>query len=109
LSLSKSDILGLKFSPPKLVKLPEGDVYVRVMTGKQREQFEKHLVDNDRTDLRATALAFTLSDADGNLIFTPADIPAINQLEARVLIRLHDAALEVNKITDDEVEELAGN
>lgn len=110
-SLTRAALLAFKPALSDPIEVPglEGTVRIRQMNGVQRERFERTLVGDDRTDIRASLLAFTVADDEGNLLFTPADIPAINAMPAPALMHLHDVALDFNKITDEQIEELAGN
>lgn len=110
-TLTRDRILAVKppVSPP--IHVPElgGSVHLRVMDGLQRERYERAHAAEGRTDLRATLLALTLSDPSGSLLFAEKDVPALNALPAPALIRLYNEAMRLNAVTDEQIEELAGN
>lgn len=108
----RAQILASKPALSAPVVVPEfggATVYLRAMNGKQRERFESAFAEEGRSDVRASLLCHVLSDADGNLLFGENDIPAINELTASALIRLYNMAMATNAISDEQVEELAGN
>jgi hypothetical protein len=111
MSLSRHQILAVPAAPPVAFHVPEwsGDVYIKVIDGRQRERFERIHGSPDRLDIRATLLCFALCDEKGIPIFQDQDIATINALPAPILLRLYDRALEVNRVTQEQVEELAGN
>ena len=97
------------------VPTPEwgGTVNVQTMTGTARDEYEQTLFGSKTGDriknVRATLLAFCVVDDDGKLLFRPEDIEELGGKNAAVLSRLFEAAQDVNKLTDGDVEELAGN
>ncbi len=96
------------------VKEWNGDVYIRQMTGKENDDWEKSRFDKDGkfnlTNARARLVAVCLVDKDGKQIFN--DITKIEKLSGKsavVLNRLVDKITELNKVTQEDVEELAKN
>lgn len=116
-SLGRDQLLAYRPPSPKAVEVPElgGTLHVRMIDGQQREQFEDVFVGPKNHNIRASMLAFALCDEAGNRIFTDEDIlehnaiGTINSWPASALMRLHDASMEFNKITREDIEELAGN
>jgi hypothetical protein len=111
-TLTKQQILSGRRAAPVALDVPElgGTVLVRMMNGVQRERFERVYGATDRTDIRATLLAFTVVDDEGTPLFDEKDVAAINTMvDAPVLMRLYDEALKLNRVTQDQIEELAGN
>ena len=51
----------------------------------------------------------SLSDGDGNLIFTDQDIQTLSKKSARQLDKLFDVATRLSGITDKNVEDMAKN
>ena len=83
---------------------------VRVMSGTARELFEASLKDGDTSGtIRARWLRLTVCDDDGNLLFTDADIPVLAQLDADVLIPVFAAALRINGMAPESVEQAEKN
>jgi len=103
------------------VDLDNGDfVYVREMTGAQREAYEFSLFREERgksgsielvpqrENWRAKLLVQTLCDENGNLILSPDDAGKLNRcLGAAMLNKLADIASRLNGLS--EMEEQQGN
>lgn len=112
--LTKEQILSTP--TPKLTPIPVpewgGEVCVKVMSGTERDAWEAVAFEDGhvtKDQFRAKLLVQTLSDEDGNLLFTPADIAALNEQASPVLIRLGDIALEVNALNAKDVDKLTKN
>jgi len=117
--LSRADILGQDDLPKVLVVVPEwggAAVYVRTMTGVERDGYEE-LIQNarqgpDRFNLqgvRVELLVRVLCDAGGQPLFTAEDRDALNGKSAAALDRLFVVAQRLSGLSADDVEELAGN
>jgi len=89
------------------------DVYIRVMTVGERDSWELEWLNNkDRggvSDFRAKFLARCLCDETGARIFSDDDVSQLAGKSASVCMQLFEAAMEHNALTDEHVEELAGN
>lgn len=84
-------------------------VFVRTMTGSERDRFEAEYRRDELKDFRAKLAVFTVCDVCGELLFTPADIPALAAKSASALQQIFDVALKLNAITKGDVEELEKN
>jgi len=108
--LSKKDILLANDTVIKKVHIPEwgGDVYVRSMSGEQRDQFEALIVTNRNSveNFRAKLASMTVCDEAGNLIFTEADIKELSKKSAAALQRIFIASQKLSRITPNDVVEL---
>ncbi len=93
------------------VKVPAlGDsVYVRMMTAGERDRFEVEHVKAGSIDFRARLAAATVCDADGRLLFDPGDAAALSGVPAHALVDVVDAAIKLNRISSEDVQELEGN
>lgn len=97
------------------LKIPEwgGSVYVRVMRGTERDQFEARMTSGDSeklSNVRAYLAALTVVDAKGERMFrSTEDIEALGGKSARALTRIFNKALEVNGFGSDDVEKLEKN
>ncbi len=106
MALSKDQILEADDLQNQEVDVPEwgGTVYVRSMTGADRDAFEASMVtvnpDGSRTpdmrNLRAKLVALTLVDEAGNRLFEVADIPRLALKSAAALERVFEAAQRLN-------------
>jgi hypothetical protein len=115
MSLNKDSILAAADLPTEKVPVPEwgGDVYVRTMSGTERDHFEQTIADGKKattlTHVRARLAVKTLCDQSGNRLFGDEDADALGKKSGKVLDRLFDAAQRLNGIGDKEAENLLGN
>lgn len=112
--LTKIAILSADDLHKELVEVPEwgGEVYIRTMTGTERDAFEVALLADGQTgaaNVRAKLLARCLCDADGGRLFDDRDIAALGKKSASALDRCFSVAQRLNGFTKGDVEELAGN
>jgi hypothetical protein len=116
--LTKEAILAAEDLPRELVNVPEwgGEVYVRTMSGTDRDSFETSLIarsdaesgadtgsvagaGSTRMDnVRARLVALALCDTDGVRLFDDADIVALGRKSARALDRVFAVAQRLNGI-----------
>jgi len=91
-------------------------VFVREMSAYERGEFEterlnkKGKVDYRRVvdrakHFRARLAVATCCDADGTLIFQPEDFAILTEKPSKVLDRICAAALKVNCMTEDDIED----
>ena len=97
-------------------------VYVRQMTGRERDHFEQSLLKQTRDskgkltveqsleDFRAKLAVNTVCDADGNLLLKPTDYPMLSQsMSAARLEKIVNEGQKLNAITEEDKEELLKN
>lgn len=82
-------------------------LYVRTMKAREREQFEASC-GNGKTlqDIRQKLIIFTVCDESGNLLFNIDDIEALSKKSGAALDRLFSASIALNKIRNEDIEEL---
>ena len=108
--LNRDQILNAKDIKVEKVHVPEwgGDVYLRVISGADRDEYESFVLQSkDRgtvKNFRAMLLAKAICDENGNPIFTNKDIEALGKKNSVVLDRLWQKAMKLNGLTDEEVE-----
>lgn len=116
--LDRDAILARKKLKAELVEVPEwgGSVYVRELTASERDHWEGALVrlEGKTTELtfenaRATLAAATIVDAEGNRLFSEADIEELGRLSGKALDRVYGVATRLSGITESDVEELSKN
>ena len=117
--LTRETILAKQSLQSELVDVPEwgGTVRVRELTGTERDLFEAAMVrmqkggkhDLTMDNARARLVALAVIDATGAKVFTQGDIEKLGNLSAAALSRVFDVAARLSKITDEDLEELAGN
>lgn len=104
-----------KIEPVSVPEWPtvDGRLFVRVMSGAERDAFEAAFVNNRNgaalINIRAKLAAKTLCTEDGARIFTDADAKELGQKSASALDRVFAAAQRLNGIGDSDVEALAKN
>lgn len=117
-ALSADDILKAPDLRTQKLEVPEwgGHVYVRLMTGTERDEFEQEFVDlrtgkrgGSVKNIRAKFAARVMSDKDGRRLFTDKQIDQLGQKSAAALDRVFDMGLRLNGLAESDVQELAGN
>jgi hypothetical protein len=115
--LNRDAILSADDLSKELVSCPEwgGEVYVRALTGAERDRFESSLIEQrgknqklNMTNIRAKLAAMAICDDQGKRLFTDADVTALAAKSAAALNRVFDVARKLSGLADNEVEELAG-
>ena len=115
ITLKRDDILKVQDIKVEKVSVPEwgGDVYVKGMTGTERDSFEASIVNMrgkgtnvDMSNVRAKLAAQTLCDESGEKLFTDADIKALGKKSASALQRVFEVAQKLSGIGDDAIQEL---
>lgn len=120
--LTRDQILAASDLKSEAVEVPEwgGTVYVRAMSGTERDAWEVSMLEvheNGKglkarpvlTDLRAKLCARCIADEAGNRLFTDADVEVLGQKSAAALDRVYGVAQRLNAIGEKDIEELAGN
>lgn len=113
--LTKEQILQANDLPKELVKVPEwdGEVYVRTMTGAERDAFEQSLIISkgkiDLVNVRAKLCALAICDENGNRLFSDLEIEQLGQKSAVALDRIFEVTQRLNKIGTEDIEELEKN
>jgi len=114
--LSKADILGAVDLQKESVDVPEwqGEVYVRGLTGAERDQFENSIISMRGKDqkinlsnIRAKLASLSICDEDGNRLFTDADVQVLSQKSAAALQRIFAVAQRLSGLAAEDVKELA--
>ena len=114
--LKRDDILQADDIKLELVPVPEwdGDVYVKGMTGAERDKFEGSLVimrgkdkQINMSNIRAKLASMTICDENGKRLFNENDVQALSQKSAAALQRVFEVAQKLSGISDEDVEELA--
>ena len=112
--LNRDAILGAVDLKKELVKVPEwgGEVYISMMTGEARDAWEQSLVGGKGANLeniRARLVAFTAVDEEGKRIFTNEDASSLGQKSATALERCVKVAQKLNRLTEQELDDLVKN
>lgn len=113
---NKDDILDADDEKIVEVDIPEwdGTVYLKGLTAAQRDKFEMSCQRKtggvDLTNVRAKLSALCIVDRNGNLLFpSPQDVIALGKKSGKALDRIYTEVQKINRLTDEEIEELAKN
>lgn len=107
--ISREDILGTKLAVEP-VPVPEwgGTVYVREMTGAERDAWESTMIQS-RENARAVTLVRCIVNEAGERLFRDEDAEALGAKSGRILARIADVARRLNKLGGDDLEDAKGN
>lgn len=117
-ALTREVILAQKSLKQETVDVPEwgGTVLVQELTGAERDAFEASnlkkkgkSVEVNTANIRAKLVVLAARAPDGSRLFTDADVEAIGGLGAGPVSRVFAVAARLSGITEEDVEELAGN
>lgn len=116
--LTRDAILHAEDLPRELVEVPEwgGSVYVRALTGAERDAFEASVVEQrgksakmNLRNIRAKLVALTVVGEDGKRLFSDADANLLGEKSAAALDRVFTVAQRLSGLRDEDVEDLAKN
>jgi hypothetical protein len=102
----------------KPVRCPEwgGDVLVRSMKGRERDDFEQSTLETrggnrevNMANFRTKLLIRTVVDESGQLMFDEDDIKWLGEKSAAPISRIADEAMKLSGISKEDAEELVGN
>lgn len=116
--LTRDQILGTQDLGFEDVDVPEwgGTVRVKMLTGTERDAFEQELVIRqgkktqvNLTNIRARLVALCVADENGQRLFSQADVTELGKKSSLALNRVFAVAQRLNGLTEEDIEELAGN
>lgn len=107
--LSKEDFYSFKV-PPVKAEVPEigGEVYLRCMTGAERDSYEEGFIDS-KGNFRAKLLVRCICDAEGHRLFNDNEAGELGEVPAHILNSLFEMAADLNGISDASAKELEKN
>jgi hypothetical protein len=117
-SLTKADILKVEDLDKEWVDIPEwnGGVYVRVLTGTERDNFEASVyvqkgkkTEVNMQNMRAKLCAKCMIDEEGKRIFDTKDIKMLGSKSSCALDRVFEVAQRLNGMTKKDIDDLVGN
>lgn len=111
MALTADDILAADDLGLRKVHVKEwgGDVYIRVMSVGERDEYERMWIGKKETgveNFRTQYLARVLCDEKGKLLFTRDQVAALANKSGAVMGRLFDEAMRHNRMTEEDVQEL---
>ena len=103
--LNREQLLSKKKFTVKPVSLPDSEevVYVRVMSGTERDRWEECQVERKFTNFRSRFVVATLCNAEGTRLCTEADVDAVGELPMDVLDPIFEEARSINKLGDEDI------
>ena len=109
MALSKANILAARdVKLSDAVAVPEwgGDVYIKTLSGTERDMFEDAYSQNKMRHFRCRFLVLTLCDDTGSRLFADGDVDELGKKSSVVINRLFDKAWEHNSFTTQAVDNL---
>ena len=122
--LNSSKLLEREELQIQKVEFENGDfIFVRQMTGHERDTFENSLLKKNRDgkgnivsieqntdDFRAKLAVVTICDDKGNLLLKPTDYPQLSKnMSAKRLEKIINVAQKINAITEEDKENIIKN
>ena len=110
--LNREGILKADDLKVEQVSVPEwgGNLYVRAITGAERDAFEGSCIaeggGTNMTNLRARLCVLAICDKDGVCLFTDEDATVLGAKSARAINRVFTAAQKLSGLTKADVDEL---
>lgn len=111
-TLTAADILGSDDLKKAKVNVPEwgGIVYVRMLTGAERDRWESSVIQRAAEKrfehMRAELVSMTVCDAEGKLIFTADQVEQLSHKAGAPLQKLFNIAQALNKVSKSDIKEL---
>lgn len=104
--LDKAAILAVSDTKLDKVHVPEwnGDVYIKTLSGTERDTFEDAYSQEKMKNFRARFLTLTLCDKSGERLFTDAEVDTLGKKSATVISRLFEKAWAFNAFRNEDVE-----
>lgn len=113
--LTKEQILKAEDVKRIKIEVPEwgGEIYISMMTGTARDEFETGVLEHQKNgkvgNARARLAAATITDENGTPLFSHEDIEELGKKSAKVLDRIVNEAQKLNKLTASDLEEAEKN
>ena len=103
--LTRDMIFAADDLPRKEVPVPEwsGSVYVRALTGTERDQLERMIPNGVST---AWLVSLTACDDKCDRLFSEADVEKLASKSSRALLRIANEALKFNALTNEATDDL---
>lgn len=106
--LDKKSILAVDDVRKERFHVPEwkGDVFLRVLTGTDRDRFEESYADQKMKAFRIRFLLLALCDEDGERLFSDEEADILGKKSSVVINRLFEAGWKLNAFTQEAVDAL---
>lgn len=109
MALSKKAILAakdVKLDGPVMVPEWSGEVFIKTLSGTERDAFEESYASDKMRNFRSRFLVLTLCDESGERLFADNEVEQLGKKSAIVINRLFDKAWAVNAFRTEDVEAL---
>lgn len=108
MALDRKSILAADDVRREKVHVPEwkGDVFLRVLTGTDRDRFEESYADQKMKAFRIRFLLMALCDEDGERLFGDDEADILGKKSSVVINRLFEAGWKLNAFTQEAVDAL---
>lgn len=116
--LTREQILSADDITKEVVEVPAwgGEVIVKSLTGKERDQFEASMVTGkgknvqaNLVNARAKLVALSLVNEDGKRLFNQGDIEALGAKSADALNKVFEVARRLSGLSEEDIKELTEN
>lgn len=111
--LETEDVPVPEWAPKTAKNRDDYKVRLRMLTATDRDKFEASTVETkggkqkqNLANFRARLVSLCIINDNGEVMFNPADIPALGKKSAKALGRVFDACQKLNGFTEADVEEL---
>jgi hypothetical protein len=108
MALDRKSILAVDDVRKERFAVPEwkGDVFLRVLTGTDRDRFEESYADQKMKAFRIRFLLLALCDEDGERLFSDDEADVLGKKSSVVINRLFEAGWKLNAFTQEAVDAL---
>jgi hypothetical protein len=115
MTLTRDEILAIKDIKIEEVPVPQwgGKIFVKGMTGAERDKFESSIMEyrgnSQRANLvnvRARMASLTICDENGSRLFSETDVLALGEKSAGVLQQIFEVAQRLSGMTKEDVKDL---
>lgn len=106
--LDKAAIMAASDTKLEKVHVPEwgGDVYIKTLSGTERDTFEDAYSQEKMKNFRSRFLTLTLCDKDGERLFADGEVDALGKKRADIINRLFEKSWSFNAFRNEDVEAL---
>lgn len=117
-ALTREAILDCSDLETEKVEIPQwgGYVFVRSLTGKERDDFESSCVEikgkrreTNLSNIRAKLVSLTTVDSEGKRLFSESDVAELGSKNAGALDAIFSVAQRLSGLSEKDVNDLAKN
>lgn len=108
MALNKAKILAADDVKTEAISVPEwgGDVYIKTLSGTERDAFEDAYSTDKMKNFRVRFLILTLCDGKGERLFAESEADDLGKKSATVISRLFEKAWAHNAFRSEDVDAL---